>query len=227
MTTRIIASQIARHIRYRFNLGVMRRTPIWPLMKPREVEVILDLLSHLHPRRVLEWGAGYGTVYFTRQYREFDYWISMEHTCEWAERIGQLNRDPRVRIIQTTKDPEFEEYANYPARFGPFDFILVDGRARVSCLTKAVDYLSDRGCLVLHDAGRTHYHPLPSGFRDTHFFEDYRTDGGLWVASLRWPISDLIDLPRHLSVWRFYQRAGRQINWLYGPGIFPKWRDVL
>jgi predicted O-methyltransferase YrrM len=39
----------------------------------------------------------------------------------------------------------------------PYDFVLVDGRARSFCLERAAEWLTMRGVLVLHDAQRTGY----------------------------------------------------------------------
>jgi hypothetical protein len=33
----------------------------------------------------------------------------------------------------------------------PFDFVLIDGRARVNCAQKALEYLSDDGIVFIHD----------------------------------------------------------------------------
>lgn len=214
-------------LRYRFDRWVLGRSPVWPLMKPREVEIIMDLLRRLRPRRVLEWGSGYGTLYFTRRYSEFEAWLSIEHSEEWAGKIRHLNTDPRVEIVSVEAREGFSEYVDYPSNRGTFDLVLIDGRARTACLAKAPGYLSGRGCLILHDAGRGQYHPLPSCYKDSCSFGDYRDEGGLWVASQEQAISELIDLPRHLSVWKLYRRFGRQINWLYGPGVFSRWREVL
>ncbi len=224
---KIVVSQIMQDLRYRFDRRVLLRSPVWPLMKPREVEVIMDLLWRLRPRRILEWGSGYGTLYFTRRYSEFDAWLSVEHSGEWAGRIRHLNTDSRVEIVSVETGDGFSDYVDYPATRGPFDLVLVDGRARRACLDRAPHYLTGRGCLILHDAGRAQYQPLPSCFKDSCLCEDYRDEGGLWVASQEQAISELIDLPRHLSVWKLYRRFGRQINWLYGPGVFSRWREVL
>jgi hypothetical protein len=51
---------------------------------------------------------------------------------------------------------EFRDYVDAPS--GQFDLIVVDGRARKACVRRALadDLLSDRGLLVLFEAGRGH-----------------------------------------------------------------------
>ena len=245
MTAKVILSQIRKDLGQRIGRRLPGRDPLWPWMKPREIEIVLDLLAKLRPRRVLEWGAGSGTLYFTRAYSEFETWTSIEHVEHWAEKLNGMIKDPRVEIVHVEAgDPgppagesvscspdgtyaEFKEYVEYPATLAAFDLILVDGRARSACLQRAPACLNGRGVLVLHDACRAQYHPLPAGFADSILFQDYRTEGGLWVASEDKAVAELIDLAHHLPVWRFYRRFGRLINLLYGPGICPRWREVL
>lgn len=211
-------------------------------MKPRETEIILDLLRRLKPKRILEWGTGYGTLYFASMYPSFESWVSIEHLCGWARKIDSLKTHPRLQIIHVDacnnsgwrsalipdgSYGDFADYIEYPALLEPFDLILVDGRARVACLEKAPHYLNGAGATVLHDANRSLYHPLPTDFSDSVLFQDYRVEGGLWIGTQKQPILELIDLPRHLAVWEFYRNYGKQINLIYGPGIFSRWREVL
>lgn len=244
-TARVVLSQIKEDLRHRFGRRLPGEDPVRPWMKPREVEIVLDLLAKLRPRRVLEWGAGSGTLYFTRACSGFDTWLSIEHVEHWAEKLNDMIDDPRVEVVHVeAADPglpdgkpvhhgqdgsygEFREYVEYPATREAFDLILVDGRARSACLERGLSYLNGRGVLVLHDACRAQYHPLPAGFADSLLFRDYRTEGGLWIASQDKAVAELIDLPRHLPVWGFYRRFGRLINLLYGPGVCSRWREVL
>lgn len=244
MLTKVILSQIGQDLRFRFCRRILGEDPIWPWMKPREVEMILDLLERFRPRRILEWGSGYGTLYFSRACPGFETWISIEHQSEWARVMDGLNRDPRVKIVQIEavdsrssdlspdlpKDGSsdaFRSYIEYPTTLEPFDLILVDGRARVACLRRAPSFLNGEGVLILHDASRAEYHPLPGDFADSLLFQDYRAEGGVWIASQNKSISELINLPHHLSVWEFYRKYGKQINFIYGPGVRSKWREVL
>ena len=225
-TAKVILSQIKEDLRHRICRRFPGEDPLWPWMKPREIEIVLDLLAKLRPRRVLEWGAGSGTLYFTRAYSGFETWLSIEHVEHWAEKLNGMIEDPRVEVVHVeASDPrpsdanpvphgqdgsygEFRDYVEYPATLEAFDLILVDGRARSACLERGLSYLNGRGVLVLHDACRAQYHPLPAGFVDSLLFQDYRTEGGLWIASEYKAVAELIDLPRHLSVWGFYRRFG-------------------
>ncbi len=195
-------------------------------MKHREVEIVQELLHRFQPKRVLEWGAGYGTVFFTEGYPALERWVSVEHDREWAEEIRALNKDGRVEIIHVrANDPvltdrfqdgtyhNFKDYIEFPVQFKPFDLVLVDGRARTECVKKGREFLDRDGILILHDANRRFYRPFSRNYADHCLFQDHRTlDGGLWIASTDRSIKDLLDYPRHRRVWEIYEKCGKWLG---------------
>ncbi len=104
------------------------------------------------------------------------------------------------------------EYVEFPLRFGEkFDFILVDGRKRRSCLETARKLLKEEGIVILHDAQRKRYH---RAFRLYPYrrFLGYR----VWMGSLKNPT---------LS-----QKVKNSLNYLYYAGpyyIFDRFRRIL
>ncbi len=84
---------------------------------------------------------------------------------------------------------DFEDYIEFPERFGQFDFILVDGRARADCLVKAYQLVKDEGAVVLHDAARRYYHKPFSLYPHQVLLAGNLVDdpnapaGGLWIGS--------------------------------------------
>jgi len=197
-----------------------------PWMKYREIEIIEEILKKLKPKRCLEWGAGYSTLYFPRFLDSNAKWISIEHEKEWFERIKSLNKDSRVEIylIYPNKYPwsdeygdgdysDLKDYVEYPSKFGKFDFILIDGRARKYCLIKAHELLSDKGVVVLHDANRTYYHEPFKLFNHSLLFTDYRE--GLccvWISSKKLKLENVIDVEKHAKFWKIISIFGRFIR---------------
>ena len=56
------------------------------------------------------------------------------------------------------KGKEFDEYVTAIRKSGgPFDLIVIDGRARVACLREAVNHVSDRGVILFDDSWREEY----------------------------------------------------------------------
>lgn len=124
--------------------------------------------------------------------------------------VGRARNESRARVVCVPPDRvpfpdaiqdgtrvELGSYIDYPDRERPFDFILVDGRARKDCVIKALDLMSDHGVVVLHDAKRKEYEPGCLPYPHQELFADPAVAGyGLWLGAKR-PLAELLDLPRH------------------------------
>jgi hypothetical protein len=146
----------------------------------------LDWLeTYLHKdMRVLEWGSGGSTLFFSRRVREV---VSIEHDPEWYEcvsqaldkagltnctyRLSEPRRRPLLRYapyvawlhnsrtFERYREFSFKDYARqcleYPDEH--FDLVLVDGRSRASCLRHAARKLKSGGVLMLDNSERPQY----------------------------------------------------------------------
>lgn len=145
-----------------------------PLMTPREIRIIKKALlsSSKNGRevKVLEWGSGGSTVYFTKflQSQNVPYqWHSLEYNKGWYERVLQeLEGDSQTKLVifdvgnnvLRQRYVEMEDYIKYPSTLGKkFDVIIVDGRKRRRCLLEAKNLLNEGGTVFLHDAQRKYY----------------------------------------------------------------------
>jgi|TARA_R100000908_G_C3747700_1_gene142712 hypothetical protein len=124
-----------------------------------------DHLDKTH--KVLEWGSGISTMGIADQ---VDFLVSVEHDVEWYEKIKNdmslskksydnckyLFKPPSVGGAGEKSDEEnkyidFKEYVDAPIGYGPFDIILIDGRARVACASKC-HLLGHKNTIVfIHD----------------------------------------------------------------------------
>jgi len=128
--------------------------------------------------RVFEYGSGASTVWLARRAGEV---ISVEHDGGWhalvAGRLAALDLPASVdhRYVPADTagaegDPEylsdkpghaglsFKTYASaIDAEDGPFDLIVIDGRARNACLAHARTRLSPGGLIVFDNSGRARY----------------------------------------------------------------------
>ena len=123
--------------------------------------------------RCFEWGSGGSTLWLGRRVQHL---ISVEHDPEWALKC-QIAR-PNARYLLIPPEPteigpdkavpthyragpignmNFEKYATAIIGQGPFDLVMVDGRARASCLIHAVPEVKPGGWLVLDNAERGYY----------------------------------------------------------------------
>ena len=110
---------------------------------------------------------------------------------------------------------DFKDYIQYPAERGVlYDFILIDGRARVDCLNKSKDMLSENGIVLLHDANRPQYHEAFKQYKNGILFSDQRTSsGGIWIGSdSEKPLSEFIDIETYSKLWDLYNKMGRIIK---------------
>jgi predicted O-methyltransferase YrrM len=124
--------------------------------------------------RVFEFGSGASTVWLARRAAEV---TSVEHDAEWfallAPRLRDVgNVDYRLVEPDPVDAPEhgyrsmksgyrgrtFGAYARSIADGeGPFDLVVVDGRARAACLREARRHLRPDGLIVFDNAHRRRY----------------------------------------------------------------------
>lgn len=136
--------------------------------------------------RVFEWGSGGSTLYLSARVKEL---VTVEHDREWFERVRERMREKNhtnwtgvltePEMVENSKSRSaelwsdyfssddryhgscFEKYAKrieeYPD--GAFNLVLVDGRARPSCIHHAIPKVVPGGVLLLDNAERDYYAP--------------------------------------------------------------------
>ena len=166
-----------------------------PMMNKGDVRIIEKTLKQLSekkdPLRLLEWGSGGSTIYFTRFLEKYDIpytWVSLEYNREWYERIKNTlteNKNIELHLFDSGNtrlkqlDDVMDEYVSFPRSLGEdFDFILVDGRKRRRCLLEAQKMLAPGGFVFLHDAQRRYYHSAFRTYPDRAFMSMF-----LWRGS--------------------------------------------
>jgi hypothetical protein len=131
------------------------------------------VLGHLpQGGRMLEWGSGTSTTWFTERLPEGARLLSIEHDAGWHRRVCEsLSRGARAQVllrpatgplgpnasIAEERPDLLESYVQAADRLGPFDVILIDGVARGACLERAASLLAPEGVVFLHDAQRPWY----------------------------------------------------------------------
>ncbi|MEO6454499.1 MAG: hypothetical protein ABIN97_10520 [Ginsengibacter sp.] len=143
------------------------------------------LKKNLNPAdTVFEFGAGGSTLFFLDRVKKL---ITAEHKTEWYDTLKkiitqkelykwegvlippELKTETRQLNISDPNDyyssddayinSTFKNYVTYIDRFsdGFFNVILIDGRARPSCIKHAVKKLRRNGLLILDNADREYY----------------------------------------------------------------------
>jgi predicted O-methyltransferase YrrM len=143
----------------------------WSYPAMRRVD---EFLSSRPGARIFEYGAGASTLWLAKRAGQVD---SVEHDGQWAETVRELLVDTTGNVklhavppIAATADTVVRsgraghtdlDFADYVSTIdevgGPFDLIVVDGRARVDAFRRALDHLADDGVVVFDNIRRKRY----------------------------------------------------------------------
>lgn len=162
---------------YDFDDLVWLDLPWWTLSA---VDAVDAFLAARPDARAFEYGSGASTVWLSKRCAHV---VSVEHDAGWAELVeakaaGVDNIEimaivPEVAAVGDEafrsgragyEDKSFRAYVQaIEAAGGPFDLILVDGRARNACLWAAERHLAPGGIIIFDNAGRKRYRPAIEG----------------------------------------------------------------
>lgn len=151
----------------------------------------------------LEYGSGRSTHFFASRLERL---ISIEHSPEWHDIVlSQLQdagidnaeciliqgippdpKQDKARRNRRAFDKDNVRYLPYYEKMSEIDdltldFILIDGRARVECSSRAIPKLKSKGIFVLDNSERERYkpvHEMLSAWPSVH------TTTGLWDTTL-------------------------------------------
>lgn len=142
------------------------------------------LKEHLTTNQlVFEYGSGGSTIFLSKRVKEL---ISVEHDKNWYQRVlDKLKREKLTSCKLLLRQPEhgllnnfppsdpksylsaapsyrgmnFKRYVTSIEKFPDeyFDLVIVDGRARPSCMASAKGKIRPKGCLLLDDSDRRPY----------------------------------------------------------------------
>lgn len=169
-------SLVARHVRslgaiYDAQRMIQLDLPWWTYPATAQVEAFLA--DRDGNARVFEYGAGASTVWLAKRAGEVH---AVDHDPAFVHLLRpQLAAFDRVRLrwvpatertakstaVSDRAGHEHLDFGAYVAAIdeagGAFDLIVVDGRARPSCLERAVPHLAPGGVMVFDNAGRARY----------------------------------------------------------------------
>jgi hypothetical protein len=126
--------------------------------------------------RAFEWGSGASTIWLARRVARVD---SVEHHRGFGEmiqtRLAGEFPNAHLQIVEPVRSDEPRvrsrkeghgdlDFADYVAHIdsvataqGPFDLIVIDGRAREACMAAALPHLADGGIVVFDNTMRRRY----------------------------------------------------------------------
>lgn len=157
----------------------------------------------------LEYGSGFSTLFYAQRVKQLEV---IEHHKGWYNKIkktlceNEVVQKVNYHLIEPNEDtiieiPQFltqaKELANfswqkiyynyfqhvktYPDEY--FDFIIVDGRARVECSFNAISKLKRGGLFILDNSERMRYQPVFSRLNNWEMVNTSNglTDTTLWI----------------------------------------------
>jgi hypothetical protein len=132
-----------------------------------------DFLASRGGARVFEYGAGASTVWLARRAASV---TSVEHDLHFANSMGPTfgrHSNISLHVIQPGAPSDsgkarsnrkgyenagFDDYVSAIGKVpGSFDLIVIDGRARVACLEKAIERLAPDGIILFDNSDRAEY----------------------------------------------------------------------
>jgi len=134
----------------------------WPVAegKPWMCRPAVEQLEQLvvPGMRILEWGSGGSTVFCAKKGAEV---ICIEHDRSWVKllksELARRKLSAQVNINQIDLTANYVDIVDELS--GNFDLVIVDGRRRVECVSKAHNRVVPGGWLVLDDSDREAYSP--------------------------------------------------------------------
>jgi len=159
--------------------------PAAPWLPPTAIKYLESFLKE--DMIGFEWGSGRSTVFLAKRVNLL---VSLEHDKNWYEKVKislekkglisrveykfiepvdrkEINEIPwdcwkGSKLIGVPPKPQFyhyfQEIQKYPDNY--FDFVLIDGRARVACMMNAKDKIKKEGILILDNSDRGKYHSI-------------------------------------------------------------------
>lgn len=111
---------------------------------------------------MLEWGSGGSTTFFSYYVKKY---YSIEHNLKWFKTvISNIEKEKRKNVVLYYVPAPEKNYSKYTTLILDnelkdmyFDVVLIDGRNRVECAKKILDFIDENSFVFLHDAERERY----------------------------------------------------------------------
>jgi protein-L-isoaspartate O-methyltransferase len=169
----------------------------------RATDIVEKFLQTRPNSRVFEFGSGSSTFWLAKRATDI---VSIEHDPIWAQKVTKAYL-PNAKVILIQPEPilaghtpvrsskkgfENLDFTNYVMAIakvgGPFDVIVIDGRAREHCFESALNFLSPGGIIVFDNINRTRYLTAIEKFKDT------------LNVQITWGLTPTLPFPGHTAI---------------------------
>lgn len=136
-----------------------------PWMNYSIVKVLEEGLRKAKNVKLFEYGSGASTLFFANN---VDKVYSLEHDVEWFNKVkAEVPENVEVFFQEEDKDGGYCRAISQTNTL--FDVVVVDGRDRPNCVRQAINYLTERGVIILDDSHREGYQSVLKEIRDSGF----------------------------------------------------------
>lgn len=185
-----------------------KKNPEAPWISPGSIYVLKQILTKNMVG--FEFGSGRSTVFYAELLNHI---TAIEHYQPWFSKVETLLKSKNIKnadlkLIESNgeapsqhlpsemqlfisaddypvKDEVFKDYINALDAFSDshFNFIAVDGRARLSCILKSIPKLKHGGFLLLDNSERKRYEPALKALKDWPMIYTTTglTDTSIWM----------------------------------------------
>lgn len=127
------------------------------------VDLLLSKQYLMKDWSVLEFGAGYSTLWWEQRVRRV---VSMERSPKWAEIVQQrLTRPQNVQLIHAESD---EAFLAVPSG-EKFNVIIVDAQPRIKAAELARELLAEGGVIIVDNSDHRSLAPMCDMLRSSNF----------------------------------------------------------
>jgi predicted O-methyltransferase YrrM len=171
-----------------------------PWISPLAVDFIKPILTK--KTNVFEYGSGSSTIFWAAHCNRV---VSVEHDPIWYRKTQENGKDftnlqlileePELGTCESPANPDaytsddarysnriFRRYASTIDLFPSlFDLILIDGRARPSCLKHALPKIAIKGFLIWDDMSRDYYYPAADLIPATWICHKFSDTNDTWI----------------------------------------------
>ena len=115
---------------------------------------------------VFEYGAGNSTIWYAKKVKSVK---SVENDKEWIEILTpQLPKNTEVVYRELNQTQDYLHEITTPPQT-KYDIVVVDGRRRNDCVMFSVDYLTEKGVVILDNSEREDYQPAKDFMKKNKF----------------------------------------------------------
>ena len=130
-------------------------------MSDEDIACLTHIIEEREPHRVLEWGSGNSTAYFSDiLYPLLGYegkWVSIEDNGHYVDYLQDKISHDFVTVFWVQDRADYVDCVKKHLK--KYDLIIIDGisELREACMEAAMGMIADDGLILLHDSQRKEY----------------------------------------------------------------------